>query len=98
MYTPYDKGRWYRFFIESNGSEQTIIEGDLTATISSNYLMLPNNFHVIDHVTDINSPDGGTLASIGNTKRRLANGSQGVLIPTAPNFDWCYVWVFGYFV
>lgn len=97
MYTPYDKGRWYRFFIESDGAAHTLVESDIDdVEISANYLMLPNGFHIVDFHTDINSPDGGTMAQLPDAKRRLANGQQGVLIPTAANYDWCYIWVFGY--
>ena len=97
MYNPYNKGRWYRFFIESDGSDITITEADLTVQHSTQYMQLPENFHVLDTVYDINTVSGGTAANMSFVLRTYADGRQGVILPAKDNFDYGYIYVFGYF-
>lgn len=95
-YDPLSHGRWYRFFVES-GEEVTITQGDLTVQISGQYMKLPENFHIIDTKYDINSVSGGEAASIVTGCRIYADGRQAVALPARDNFDFAYIFVFGYF-
>lgn len=95
---PYDKGRWYRAFIESNGNDCTVISSDLKGVgQSGQYLTLPQYFHTVDVKHDINCIEGGTANNVENSIRLYANGSQGVMLPQPTDFDWCYIYIFGYF-
>lgn len=96
-YNPFSKGRWYRTFIESDGTEK-ITESDFDSpSISSNALVVPTGLRVVDYLVDAHavSPDSAKTWSKGI--RTYAAGMQGVIIPDASTFDHMYVYVFGYF-
>ncbi|MBQ0139411.1 MAG: hypothetical protein KBT36_08950 [Kurthia sp.] len=95
-YNPYNKGRWYRIFIESDGNDITITESDLNCEISAGYMKMPKGFHIIDEMMDIHSIEGGTAANIGFINRIYADGIQATDLPPVKNFDYAYVYVFGY--
>lgn len=98
MYNPLSKGRWYRFFIESDGSATTLVESDLEgATETSNYLKFPLGFHIVDQKWDINAIAGGTNSNIVMSRRHYTDGCQGLPTPAPANYDWAYIYVFGYF-
>ena len=97
MYNPYSKGRWYRFFVESNGSAITITEKDLEAQISASYLQMPKDFHVIDTKYDVHTVAGGSAENMQYVLRIYNDNSQAVALPTVDHFDYAYIYVFGYF-
>lgn len=97
IYNPYKKGRWYRFFIESDGNDITITEADLVVQHSTQYLQMPENFHVLDTVHDIHSISGGTASNMSHVLRIYADGRQGIIMPGKDNFDYGYIYVYGYF-
>lgn len=96
---PYQwRGRWYRAFVESDGNSYTLTNTDLTGTdVNGNYLEAPEHFHVVDVKYDINSVSGGTSNTIGGT-RIFTTGKQGAALPGKDCFDFCTVYIFGYFV
>lgn len=96
-YNPYSKGRWYRFFIESDGVDVTLTESDLDgADIGSSRLKMPNKFHIVDAKYDFHSEVGGSN-TFNHTTYFSSDGAQGVSVPNANAFDYGYVHIFGYF-
>lgn len=93
------KGRWYEFLVESNGSSNTLTAKDLpTVILSSNALIFPLGFNVIDWKMDIDM-QGGTATSstsITNAIKRGSDGKCSLTIPAAAAHDWTKVYVFGY--
>lgn len=96
-YDPYAKGRWYRFFIESDGSAITLTQSDLEdAVIASGRLKMPKGLHVVDAKYDIHTEAGGSN-TFNHITYYAADGAQGVAVPGATAFDYGYVYIFGYF-
>ena len=91
------KGRWYRFFIESDGENYHLTKSPLEGSdISSNYLRLPIGYHIIDAKGDAHSIGEGTATNAVFTTKLFTNGQQGVLLPNKNTFSHAYVWVFAY--
>lgn len=89
------KGRWYRFFIESDGTKGKLTESPMkNAALTSNILKCDPNFHIVDTKLDVHFIASYTLTF---TLRYYADGSQGIPVPAAANFDYAYVYVFGYY-
>jgi len=97
-YDPYTKGRWYRFFIESDGNTITMPEKDIAgAAVNGTRIKFDADFTVIDVKYDIHSVSGGAASGIANTVYIYADGKQAVNIPTKDQFDYAYIYVFGYY-
>ena len=97
IYKPYSKGRWYRFFIESDGESYTLTKSDLEdATISGSRLKTVEGFHVLDVIEDIHSVESGASGSVQWSTYIYADGIQAVNIPAKSNFDYATVYIFGY--
>lgn len=96
----FDRGRWYSFFIESDGSNTniTLADKDMTsATISGNHIHLPLNFISVDYQMIIDNTPISAAAGVKKELYKYANGTHGVTIPEAANFIDLKVYVFGYF-
>lgn len=95
---PYQwRGRWYRAFVESDGNAYTLMKTDLTDTVvNGNYLEAPENFHVVDVKYDVHSVSNGTSNTVGGL-RIFTTGKQGAPLPGKDSFDYCTVYIFGYF-
>lgn len=94
MYNPYSKGRWYRFFVESDGNEYTLTTSDIEdTTIASTYLKLPKGYHILDRIYDINFTGA---ASITDVIKSYASGEESVPLPQASGFDYGYIYVFAH--
>ena len=77
MYNPFSKGRWYRFFIESNGNANILVESDIDGTvIDNNFLILPSRYKILSVVPNINfdisSSTIDTLSYMVINKGRMA--------------------------
>lgn len=92
---PYQStGRWYQFFIESNGSELVLTTSDIEdVEIISNDLYLPEGFHIVDIKIDIHSVDGNGVVT---HQTILRDGRQCINLPTPAVFDDVRVYIFGY--
>lgn len=97
MYNVYSKGRWYRFFLESDGETTKITEADLEVTNENNILKFPDGFHVVDVKHDINSVEHVGNVSMIIDLTGFADGSQGISAPVPKAYDYAYIYVFGYF-
>lgn len=97
-YDPYKIGRWYRFFIESDGESIFLTESDIEdAVVSGTRIKLGEDFHVIDVKYDITSIAGGSAAGVQNSTYIYADGTQAVNIPAKDLFTSAYVYVFGHY-
>lgn len=97
MYNPYNKGRWYRLFLESDGSKVTVTDSDLEVTLSGSNIKFPANFHIVDRKYDINCVEHDAVSNMIIDLIGYADGSQGIAGPVAKAFDYAYIYVFGYF-
>lgn len=98
MYNPYSKGRWYRIFMESDGTKQTIVEDDLGCIMHGNNIGTPEGFHIIDTKYDINCVEHDASVSMAIDLIGYADGTEGIAGPVPKAFDWAYIYIFGYFV
>ena len=94
------KGRWYKFFVESNGENLTLTTSDLKGVvISSRTLKFPEKFRVLHAMFDFNT-EGGTATSALNLDliiKRYGNGQQGVNIGEPTAYDYGTIYVYGYY-
>lgn len=91
MYNPLIKGRWYRFFIESDGSNVVLTESDMKdATVTNTAIHIPNNYKVKDVVYDI-AVNGGASTSL--YIKSLSSGWN-ISIPDKAGFTDGYVYVY----
>ena len=97
MYNPYSKGRWYRVFLESNGTAVTATEKDLDISFSGANIKMPANFVVVDAKYDIHTVAHDGAVTMAIDRISYADGSMGIGGPAAKAFDYGYVYIFGYF-
>lgn len=97
MYDPYVKGRWYRLFLESNGTAVTATEKDLDISFSGANIKLPAGFTCIDAKYDIHCVAHDAAVSMAIDRISYADGAMGIAGPVAKAFDYAYIYVFGYF-
>lgn len=91
-----EKGRWFHFFVESNGTDYTLTTSDITgAAIDGSYLKLPANYHIIDYACDIDV-DTSAAATFEKGIRLYADGKQAIVLPGKANIDWVDIQVFAY--
>lgn len=98
MYNPFSKGRWYRIFMESDGTTSKITDSDLNVSLSGSNLKMPKGFHVVDTKYDINCVAHDAAVNMIIDLIGYADGSQGFPGPVAKAYDYAYIYVFGYFV
>lgn len=92
VYDPFAKGRWYRFFIESDGSEYKLTESDVEgATIDSTFLHLPAGYQIIEKCYQVHSTAAFTL---NISLKSYADGSQAASLPAKTGFDYGYFYIF----
>lgn len=96
MYNPYAKGRWYRTFIESDGTAK-VTESDFpNASISSGALVCPAGLRIVDYLVDVHAIEPDSAKTWSKGIRTYAAGMQAVLLPDASTYDHGYVYVFAY--
>lgn len=92
----YDRGRWYRIFIESDGNNYNIHSNPIANEISGNHLKLKKDFHVvtldIDYTFTTNS--GASLVETG--LYLYADGTVSVNLEETSKFSSAFIYVFGY--
>lgn len=97
-YDPYSYGRWYKLFIESDGTVSKITTSDIeSAEISGTYIKMPVGFHVLDTVYDITAETGGTASSVQAGVKIYNDGKQSIAIPAVDVYTAATIYVFGYF-
>lgn len=95
MEKPFTKGRWYRFFVESDGTTVTLSEKDnIDASIENNKLILPKDFTVaacFNELHCIEAAEASVCRIVYDT-----DGLTKVELP-AKNFDHGYIYIRGFF-
>lgn len=95
-YNPYCEGRWYRFFIESNGSNISIIESDIDSTsmFGTRAISIPHGYSVLNCLLDIHYNVTGIYSTsiFGNVEYN--KGGVNIVLPDPEYFDYGYVYVF----
>lgn len=97
MYNPHERGRWYRLFIESDGTTALATNDDLGCIVTNSWLECPKDFHILEHKRDIHSVANGGLKTVNEVIRIYADGSQGLAMPDVEKYDYMYIYIFGYF-
>ena len=94
-----NRGRWYSAIVESDGTASiTSIDADInTASISGSYLKFPAGFHMVDYLLDVTTTGAVSAVSVNKALRLYADGSQGLTLPDAGDYQKTVVNVFGYF-
>lgn len=92
-----EKGRWYRAFIESDGSKIKLTHSDLEeCTVSGTNFVLPAGYSLVDvKYTDVDLAASKTIATYG--KEVTAAYRDYLRVPSAADFTYCEVWFFAYF-
>ena len=99
MYNPFSKGRWYRFRIESDGTNLTLTASDLVDSEivdhSGYYLVLPSRYNILSIVPNIysmsNENDSISQSSVVSI---MPNGNQACLIPAPFSFRNMELYIF----
>lgn len=91
---PYAKGaRWYKFFIEVDGSNYKITTKDRDCSISGTSLKIPG-IEIIDFICKIHNTTPSVI-TYDKTFRLFADGSHGVNMPATTCTDYFTIWVLG---
>ena len=93
----YNKGRWYRIFIESDGTNYVLHENQITTEFSSNHLKLKKGFHVVTYGHDYTFITTDSATSIDDGLYLYADGTVSLNVAKANTFSTAYLYVFGYF-
>lgn len=96
MYNPYNRGRWYRVNIKSDGSALTL-DGDIDCAVSGTYIKFPKGLHIVDCKYDLKSVPHSGNAVIAIDVMSYPDGCQGIARPLPAAMSEGYVYVFGYF-
>lgn len=93
----YNKGRWYRIFVESDGTNYVLHENPIALEFSANHLKLKEKFHVVNYGHDYVFTTTENAVSIDNGLYLYADGSIALNVAKANTFSSAYLYVFGYF-
>ena len=93
----YAKGRWYRIFVESNGTDYVLHNNQIATEFSSNHLKLKESFHVITYEHDYTFTTTDSATSIDDGLYLYADGTISLNVAKANTFSSAYLYVFGYF-
>lgn len=92
----YDKGRWYRVFIESDGTTYTVHDNPITTDLSGNHLKFKKDFHVVTLETDYTFTENSGASVIESGLYLYADGTVSANLASASKFTSAYMYVFGY--
>lgn len=95
---PYNiKGRTYKIFLESDGSEPKITTSDIPeAAIDGDYIKLPADFITIDTKYEIHAVSGGNTQTLNVATKLYSDGTEGIGIPKPYRFDCANIYIFGH--
>lgn len=93
----YAKGRWYRIFVESNGTDYVLHDNQIATEFSSNHLKLKEGFHVVHYGSDYTFAKTESAVSIDDGLYLYADGTVALNVAKADTFSSAYLYVFGYF-
>lgn len=93
----YNKGRWYRIFVESDGNNYTLHKNQIATEFSANHLKLKEGFHVVNYGYDYTFTSTGNAIPIDDGLYLYADGTVALNVAKANAFSSAYLYVFGYF-
>lgn len=93
----YSKGRWYKIFVESNGTDYVLHDNQIATEFSSNHLKLKEKFHVVNYCHDYTFTSTENAISIDDGLYLYADGTVALNVAKANTFSSTYLYVFGYF-
>lgn len=92
------EGRWYRFFVESDGTAYTLTSSDIPdVELDGNFITLPVNCHVLDIKHDVHTVIGHAQ-TVTNRIRFNADATQSIPLPNPNVLDYAYIFAFCHFV
>lgn len=89
------RGRWYRCFIESDHANLLLTDSDIVSSLRGQYLIMPENFHIVDFKFDLHL-DADKAFDFIKTMHGYADNRQAIKLPQPDQFDYGYVYVYGY--
>lgn len=92
----YDKGRWYRIFIESDGSSYKVHNNTITEKISENHLKFKKAFHVVTLEIDYTFTKNSGASVVESGLYLYADSTLAVNLVTPDKFTSACMYVFGY--
>lgn len=93
----YNKGRWHRIFVESDGTNYTLHENPIATEFLSNHLKLKKGFHVVTYGHDYTFTTTDNAMTIDDGLYLYADGTTALNVAKANAFSSAYLYVFGYF-
>ena len=100
QYDPYEIGRWYKIFVESDGTDITVTSTDITGvTVNTDALVMPTADWIIGDVKAFAIGESGASASADTSYGTLTistTGIQQIKLPSADAFTDITYYVFAY--
>ena len=97
-YDPFANGRWYKIFLESNGTKVSIIESDIDGNIYSRYFTPIKNINFYTVLYDIHFINTTTQQTYDLGLNYITDSNIKTLrfsLPSPSSFDYAYIYVFG---
>lgn len=92
------KGRWYKIFLESDGTNITQTTSDIDGSVVSNTaITLPAGFTPVSYEIDAHIDITGAQSSISKKVTYTTSGKTTLAIMGPTVFDYANVYVYGYF-
>lgn len=92
------KGRWYKFFLESDGIDTKLTTSDIEdVTLDGPYLVFPEGFIVMNIIIDFHTVSASALQSRVVDIQYRADGTQAVYLPNSRNFDYGDIYILGHY-
>lgn len=96
MRNPIRKGRWYRAFVESTGSEMKLTRADAIMSHNARYVMIPEDYVMCEFKVELHTTSASSQQTNACTRYIGTDGAQGVYMPPYANWDWAYVYIYAY--
>lgn len=92
----HNRGKWYRIFIESDGTDYKVHDNPITGELSGNTLKFKKGFHVVKHETDYIFRENSGASVIESGLYLYADGTVYANLESASKFTSACIYVFGY--
>lgn len=92
----YDIGRWYRIFIESDGTSYRVHDNPITGELSGNHLKFKKGFHVVTLETDYTFTENSGASTLESGLYLYADGTVSANLIATSKFTSAYMYVFGH--
>lgn len=92
----YNRGKWYRIFIESDGTNYKVHDNPITGELSGNHLKFKEGFHVVTLETDYTFIENSGASIVESGLYLYADGTVSANLASASKFTSACMYVFGY--